>query len=125
MKKKFIKKLRNSPWLFKLVSSVLRKLNPHYSYCSECGLPWNWCEPKSVDYSMHRGSFATCDYCWENCTLGELKQHYITLYKIQSISATNYGYKMDHTIEHLLECVEEEYFNTEWNFKDMHGKETT
>jgi len=100
-------------WIIRIVMSrVLRYLNPNYSYCSKCGLPWNWCKSKTVMYSETRGTFATCKHCWDNSTLEELKQYYAETYRMQQRSLIGTKYKMEHTLEHLLKCVEAEYERT-------------
>ena len=73
-------------------------------------MPWNHCNSKSVMYSENRGSFATCDVCWNNSTLDELKIYYGKLYREQENSLVRTVYNMDHTCEHLLKCVEKEYY---------------
>ena len=90
-----------------IFANVIRMFNPGYSYCMKCKLPWNWCEPKSVKHSESSGTFATCDVCWENSTLDELKSYYMDVYNKQS----GCGYEMGHTLKHLLKCVEKEYEN--------------
>lgn len=95
-----------------VIPHILRLLNPCYSYCEKCGLPWNWCKEKTVYYSEHSGTFATCDICWNNSTLSELKQYYTNVYNKQCIDIDGTEYKMEHTLEHLLKCVETEYNKT-------------
>ena len=94
------------------VASILRYLNMNYSYCKKCGLPWNHCKNKSVKTSTSDGTFATCDVCWDNSTLEELKGYYTTVYKKQEMLAFGGGFEMNHTLEHLLSCVEAEYNRT-------------
>jgi len=96
----------------KLVVKILRFFSPGFSHCEKCGLPWNSCKPKGVNYSDHMGTFATCDVCWDNSTLEELNCYYTIVYITQKINMTKNGYKMDHTLEHLLECVKKEYLET-------------
>lgn len=97
----------------KIVSRILRKLNPRYSTCEKCGLPWNHCTLKSVKTSGHASTFATCDICWDNSTLEELKEYYAHTYFMQNQTSTA---PIDHTLAHLLECVEAEYKRIE-NFR--------
>uniref|UniRef100_A0A6M3LP94 Uncharacterized protein n=1 Tax=viral metagenome TaxID=1070528 RepID=A0A6M3LP94_9ZZZZ len=59
--------------------------------------------------SATSGTFATCDICWNNSTLDELKKCYTDVYKMQYESSIRDEYMMNHTLEHLLECVEKEY----------------
>ena len=105
--------------MFVVIPRVLRFFNPNKTYCEKCGLPWNWCKSKTVKYSEHSGTFATCDVCWNNSTLTELKQYYTNVYRMQVRTAVEYhlfyygtDYKIDHTLEHLLQCVEAEYLRT-------------
>ncbi len=94
-----------------IISHILREKNPTFSYCEKCGLPWNHCKSKTVMYSQNKGSFATCDVCWNNSTLDELKIYYAQLYRDQENSLIGTRYKMEHTREHLLKCVEKEYYD--------------
>lgn len=87
----------------------LQAANPNLSTCKKCGLPWNCCKHKSVQTSSHKGTFATCDVCWDNSTINELKGYYTNTYKMQERSASEAGYNMEHTLEHLLNCVEKEF----------------
>ena len=106
-KEKIITIMRNNTILCDILPRILRFYNPHLSYCSKCKLPWNWCNSKSVMYSKHSGTFATCDYCWDNSTLEELKKYYTEVYKMQEKQAS-----LDHTLEHLLKSVEKEFYYT-------------
>jgi len=91
----------------KVIVSLLRLISPGYSYCKKCGLPWNWCEYKAVDYTLGGGTFSTCQYCWDHSDLEELKECYTQTYRMQERSG---GYhQLDHTLEHLLDCVERDY----------------
>lgn len=111
-KETLIKTMRGNAILRFIMPRVLRYLNPNYSYCSKCGLPWNWCRSKSVKYNDCSFTFATCDYCWENSTLGELKQYYTETYRMQQRGIIGTEYTMGHTLAHLLKCVEAEYDST-------------
>lgn len=93
-----------------IVSKILRMLHPNYSYCEKCGLPWSNCESKTVEYSESSGTFATCQFCWEHSTLDQLKNCYTKVYRKQALSILEYNEKMDHSLEHLLNCVERDYF---------------
>ncbi len=95
-----------------LLAAVLRFLNPSYSYCQKCRVPWNYCNSKTVYTSERRGTFATCDICWNNSTLNKLKEYYTIVYKEQEKGHAGSEYKMGHTLEHLLKCVEIEYDRT-------------
>ena len=99
----------------KLVSFLLHILNPAYTCCEKCGLPWKFCESKSVSTSFGSGTFATCDVCWENSTLKSLKSYYAKVYKKQTRCSIRDGYDMDHSSKHLLKCVEKEYNRTHEN----------
>ena len=113
MKKEIVTKIiRGNAVLRSVTPIVLRCLNPRYSYCKKCGLPWNWCKSKSVMTSEDSGTFATCDYCWEHSTLAELKQCYTKTYRMQERLLDETQCKMKHTLEHLLKCVEGEYNRT-------------
>lgn len=98
--------LRTSP-----IPYILRLLSPGFGYCECCGLPWNFCETKAVYYSETSGTFSTCDVCWNNSTLDELKKYYTNVYNKQKEQIINAGYKMDHTLTHLLDCVTKEYYS--------------
>lgn len=98
--------------MFVIIPRILRFFSPNYSYCEKCGLPWNWCKRKTVKYSEDSGTFATCDVCWNESTLQELKQYYTNVYRKQVRSLYGTDYKIGHTLEHLLKCVEAEYFRT-------------
>lgn len=91
----------------KLISFILRSLSPGFSTCSKCRLPWNYCEEKTINTSQHNGTFATCQYCWNNSELEELKSYYSMVYTEQYRHSSKHG--MNHTRKHLLDCVEIEY----------------
>jgi hypothetical protein len=99
-------------------ATILRALNPGYSYCEKCKMPWNHVKSKSVRWSETNATFATCQECWDNSTLEELKEYYTDVYCKQRTSLIECNmkrgenYKMEHTLEHLLKCVEKEYFKT-------------
>jgi len=95
-----------------IISFFLKIISPGFSYCEKCGLPWSFCNPKTVYYTNSRGTFATCDVCWDNSTLEELQRYYTIVYNHQKRSSIQSGYEMDHTLEHLLECVKEQYYKT-------------
>lgn len=91
-------------------AKILRVLNPGFSWCSGCGKPWSHCESKTVDTSKGSGTFATCQKCWNTLTLNELKTCYTYTYRSQQEANRRAGYddEMNHTLEHLLNCVEKE-----------------
>jgi hypothetical protein len=95
-----------------MVSAVIRFFYPKYSSCEKCGLTWNLCKSKSVQTTERDGTFATCDKCWKQSTLSELKRYYTKVYKMQERSLRFTEYKMEHSLEHLLNCVEQEYDRT-------------
>lgn len=95
-----------------IIPSILRYFNPGFSSCKKCGLPWNFCRNKTVYTDTNSGTFATCDVCWENSTLDELKKYYTDVYINQYKGSVFFGFEMEHTLEHLLNCVEEEYSKT-------------
>lgn len=87
----------------------LRDANPGYSYCHKCGKPWNLTKSKHVPTSENAGSFATCQECWDSSTLDELKQYYAEMYIGQKESLIGTKYQMEHSLQHLLDCVQKEY----------------
>lgn len=99
----------------KIVVFILRKLNPNYSHCVKCGLPWNHCKAKTVMTSENGGTFATCQYCWDRSNIYELCNCFTLVYAEQKRSCERIGLKMDHTWEHLLHCVNIEYAKTHKN----------
>lgn len=100
----FDKILRTAP-----IPTILRNLHPNFSYCSKCRLPWNCCTSKTVKTTKHNGTFATCDFCWDNSTLKELKECYTKTYNNQKKSLIGTKNNMNHSLKHLLKCVEDEY----------------
>jgi len=95
-----------------LLAAVIRFFYPQYSSCEKCGLTWNLCKSKSVKTTERDGTFATCDKCWEQSSLSEIKKYYTKVYKMQENSLRFTEYSMKHTLEHLLNCVELEYART-------------
>jgi len=95
---------------FKIIAPILRFFNRDFTYCEKCGLPFNWCDDKSVDTSEYEGTFATCQECWDNSTLEELKKYYTRVYEKQVVCSKN---NMNHSLEHLLKCVEDEFYKTQ------------
>lgn len=89
----------------KLISWFLRIISPGYGWCQICGIPWNWCNIKSVSFTEHSGGFATCDKCWEKSTLKQVKKAYSDTY-------SEYWDQGEETLPHILECVEQEYNKT-------------
>jgi hypothetical protein len=105
---KFLDKFKRT----KVVSSILRSLNLGYSHCEKCGLPWNHCKNKTVMYTDYCGIFATCDVCWDNSSLEEIKKYYTQVYNGHKRSSLQHGYEMDYTLDQLLDCVKMEYYKT-------------
>lgn len=87
----------------------LRDKFPDESYCRRCGKPWSCCDSKSVPTLECRGTFATCEKCWNLSTLDELKQYYAEVYINQKESLIETKYTMDYTLQFLLDCVEKEF----------------
>jgi len=108
MKKR--KKILNDTFYAKF----LRFINPGWSYCTACGKPWNYCKNKTVKTSDSSGTFATCDKCWDKLSLEDLKICYTETYRMQVQVMKDAGYEdeKNHTLEHLLECVEKEFIKT-------------
>lgn len=100
----------------KPISSILSLISPGFSKCEKCGLTWNFCNSKSVYYSINGSTFATCDYCWDHSTIEQLKIYYTRVYRMQERSSLSYGFKMDHSLKEMLDAVEEEYYK---NFSDV------
>ena len=92
----------------KVIVFLLRLISPGFSHCTKCGLPWNWCEHKAVQYSMQNYTFSTCQYCWNHSDLETLKECYTKTYHMQERSG-GYYQQLDHTLEHLLNCVSRDY----------------
>jgi hypothetical protein len=59
---------------------MIQQLNPGYSTCYKCGLPWNHCTPKSIKCNHQKRMFALCSYCWDNSTIEERIHHYKSLF---------------------------------------------
>ena len=92
-------------------AKILRSLYSNLSYCGGCGIPWKHCQLKSVSTSNHNGTFATCTDCWNTLTLLEIRQCFKNTYESQEREGQG-KYVMNHTLAHLLQCVEEEYNKT-------------
>lgn len=100
------------PYYMKLYAWFLRLISPGYSCCAKCKIPWNHCNHKTVYHSDTSGTFATCDKCWANSSLYKLKEYYTKVYQEQESQIIKAGYKMDHSLEHMLNCVEKEFYKT-------------
>lgn len=89
---------------FKIVVLILRLVSPGYTRCSICGLPWKYCQEKSIGFGG-TGYFSTCKYCWDNSSLWDLKTAYLKDY--------NKYWSRDRliTIKELIDKVEEEFNN--------------
>lgn len=103
------KLIRDGSPLSTAIIKLIQAFNPNYSKCSKCKLPWNWCDHKVVMVNESTGIFATCNYCWKNSTLDELKQYYTEVYRKQVKSLIGTEWSVPYSLEHLLECVEKEY----------------
>lgn len=82
------------------------------SCCKRCGKPWTVCGSRVVYTAQDAGTFATCKDCWDVSTLEELKHYYTEVYKEQEASIMGTMHTMSHTLEHLISCVENEYFKS-------------
>lgn len=81
----------------------LRFSNPGYGTCGKCGLPWNHCEAKIIDWSESMGTFALCDHCWNDSSLAERKRYYWDCY----FNQVALGMEDDHLCE-LMHAIEKE-----------------
>lgn len=108
-------KLLNKIKRFKLVVFFFRISNLGYGRCTKCGLPWNCCKEKTVYYKPYQGTFATCQYCWDNSSLDVLKRCYSETYsdQLRGILMMNNrmgaSEKMGHSRQDLLNAVEREF----------------
>ena len=99
----------------KTISYIIHLLSPGFGRCSNCGLPWNRCKEKTVYTNQFEGTFATCEYCWDNSSLDVLKNCYSRTYDMQFCgllrmnSQMKTDEKMTHDKNHLLKCVEKEF----------------
>lgn len=89
-------------------AKYLRFVNPSLSYCKHCGLPWNHCESRSVEYSNGRGCFAVCTDCWKECSLEELKGYYTDIFNNWS----KQGHSNKGEIEIINKAVERDFNNS-------------
>ena len=85
-----------------LISFILRSIHSNFSYCDKCGLPWCYCEPRSVMTDAYTGTFAVCKYCWDRTSLEGLQYHYRRVWQRQKADGIRYGYEMKHTLKHYL-----------------------
>lgn len=107
-------KIKNQ-FIMTIIGKTLQILNPHYSYCERCGYTWNFCKSKSVYTSERTGTFATCQKCWDKSSLKQLVRYYTIVYKKQERSLLFTEFSMDYPLEHLIRCVEAEYYKTRNN----------
>lgn len=77
--------------------------NPNLSTCRKCGVPWNHCEAKVIDWASGRGTFAICKYCWDRSTLMERKTYYAKCY----FGQVDQGMEDDHFCELMDGVVKE------------------
>jgi len=79
---------------FKIFVFFLKIIAHNYGCCGICGLPWKFCKEKSVWYDTS-GYFATCNYCWDNSDLKQIKTAYrkaqknnwnlVNIYELQEV----------------------------------------
>ena len=48
----------------RVLSGTARLLNPDYSYCYHCMMPWSFASPHNTYYTDERGCFPLCEFCW-------------------------------------------------------------
>lgn len=73
----------------------LQKLNPGFSTCKKCGLPWSECESKSINITKNNGVFAMCKYCWNTSDLEERLHHFKSVwYDHKNRSEYNYDWSV-------------------------------
>jgi len=88
---------------------ISQMANPNVSYCKRCWLTWSLeTSGRTVMTSDDGGTFAVCTDCWKEASLEELKAYFTSTYLAQLKSVYHTEYKMEHTLEHLIECVEKE-----------------
>lgn len=96
------------------VVMAYQKLYPDYSTCEICGLPWFVCKSKVVALNDSLGTFAVCEHCWNEATLLEVLEAHTKTYvqQCQSLNKKDRGNYMEEIpLEHVLQCVENEYSN--------------
>lgn len=91
----------------KLISFILRLISPGYSTCNVCGLPWNYCIKKVVEYSSSSGFFATCQHCWDNSPIDIIEDAYEQMYRNHKLTSINHNIGYDPNI--MMSKVKEEY----------------
>ena len=53
-------------------ATILRKLNPSYSYCGKCKVPWKYVRSHDIRNSNQTGGvFYMCEECWNESTIDE------------------------------------------------------
>lgn len=92
----------------RLITFLLRLINPRYSTCGVCGLPWNFCEPKSVEYTNGSGFFATCQYCWDNSPSDVIQKAYKKMHMMHIQDSIKYSYNINYDFNTLLVKVKDE-----------------
>jgi len=90
---------------YKIISLFFRLINPSYSYCYICGLPWNHCKEKTVWYNLHGGYFATCEYCWNHNGIDVIKDAY-NRYNMDNLKQQ---LLIEYDFNYLMDCVKKEY----------------
>lgn len=64
---------------------------------------------KPIYYNSFSGKFLTCEYCWKNSDLNQLKLIYTKdYYKNENLYQS--GYYTNNKLDFLLSCVEKEYY---------------
>ena len=58
------------------VPLMLRILNPSWSYCEICGLPWKYAKNHTVQLDKYEGCFCVCEHCYQHATDEELRKAY-------------------------------------------------
>ena len=91
----------------KVISFIIRLINPGFSTCGVCGLPWNFCKHKTVDYNDNTGYFATCQYCWDNSPIDIIEDVYEQMYRNHKLTSINHNIGYNPNI--MMSKVKEEY----------------
>ena len=93
----------------KVISFIIRLINPGFSTCSVCGLPWNFSKHKTVDYNDNTGYFATCQYCWDNSPIDVIEKSYLEMHMMHRQESLKYNYGINYDFKVLLEKMRHEY----------------
>lgn len=68
-------------WLRKLVAPTLRRLNPRYSFCGRCGVPWSHIAGHFTRYKPAYRCFPLCEPCWAALKPQQRLPHYRELWE--------------------------------------------